>query len=145
MEEATLKSFAERGWDERLDLPLCLRRGLSGIYIFDTFPGERKRQPTCLEDCTAAKRDEWLRGVEPECRARTRDLLLKVWDDVLAMLDDSERAEVLGSASHIGRSSSVEDICNAITLVADIFGICAKDTEAQTAYDERAERRKNGK
>lgn len=27
------------------------RRDLSGIYIFDTFPGEQKRQPTCIEDC----------------------------------------------------------------------------------------------
>lgn len=26
------------------------RRDLSGIFIFDTFPGESKRQPTCIED-----------------------------------------------------------------------------------------------
>ena len=26
------------------------RRDLSGIYIFDTFPGESHRRPTCIED-----------------------------------------------------------------------------------------------
>ena len=45
------------------------RRDLSGIYIFDTFPGESKRQPTCIEDCQPetrrklllTKSKEWLR------------------------------------------------------------------------------------
>ena len=45
------------------------RRDLSGIYIFDTFPGETKRQPTCIEDCQPetrrklllTKSKEWLR------------------------------------------------------------------------------------
>lgn len=27
------------------------RRSLSGIYIFDQFPGEDSRNPTCIEDC----------------------------------------------------------------------------------------------
>ena len=27
------------------------RRGLSGIFIFDQFPGEERREPTCVEDC----------------------------------------------------------------------------------------------
>ena len=45
------------------------RRDLSGIYIFDTFPGEEKRQPTCIEDCQPetrrkllmTKSKEWMR------------------------------------------------------------------------------------
>ena len=40
------------------------RRGLSGIYIFDTFPGEPKRRPTCIEDCQPETRKEWLDGCE---------------------------------------------------------------------------------
>jgi hypothetical protein len=43
-----------------------LRRNLSGIYIFEQFEGEEHRQPTCFEDCTEAKQDEWLESLEPE-------------------------------------------------------------------------------
>lgn len=42
------------------------RRNLSGIYIFDQFEGEEKRQPTCFEDCTEKKQDEWLESLEHE-------------------------------------------------------------------------------
>lgn len=42
------------------------RRGLSGIYIFDQFPDEPKRQPTCVEDCQPEVRKEWLEGLEKE-------------------------------------------------------------------------------
>lgn len=42
------------------------RRNLSGIYIFDTLEGEERRQPTCFEDCTEKKQDEWLESLTPE-------------------------------------------------------------------------------
>ena len=42
------------------------RRHLSGIYIFDTLEGEERRQPTCFEDCTEKKQDEWLESLTPE-------------------------------------------------------------------------------
>lgn len=42
------------------------RRNLSGIYIFDTLEGEEGRQPTCFEDCTEKKQNEWLSSLSPE-------------------------------------------------------------------------------
>lgn len=42
------------------------RRNLSGIYIFDTLPGDKRRQPTVFEDCTEEKQDEWLDSLSPE-------------------------------------------------------------------------------
>lgn len=36
------------------------RRNISGIYIFDKFPDEEKRQPTCIEDCQQETRRAWL-------------------------------------------------------------------------------------
>lgn len=42
------------------------RRNLSGIYIFEQFEGEAKRQPTCFEDCTEATQDKWLDTLEKE-------------------------------------------------------------------------------
>lgn len=43
-----------------------IRRNLSGIYIFDHFPNEEKRQPTCIEDCQQTTRDEWLATLDKE-------------------------------------------------------------------------------
>lgn len=37
------------------------RRGISGIYIFDTFPGEDKRQPTSFEDCTPETQEKFVK------------------------------------------------------------------------------------
>ena len=37
-----------------------LRHDLGGIYIFDKLPQDETRKPTCIEDCTAEKRTEWL-------------------------------------------------------------------------------------
>lgn len=42
------------------------RRGISGVYIFDTFEGEDRRQPTCFEDCREETQDKWLDSLEPE-------------------------------------------------------------------------------
>lgn len=51
------------------------RYGLSGIYIFDKFPGEEKRQPTCIEDCQEETRTQWLEGLEKEALINTVNLL----------------------------------------------------------------------
>lgn len=53
------------------------RRNLSGIYIFDTLPGDDKRQPTCFEDCTEAKQDEWLNSLSTEALKNLAKALAK--------------------------------------------------------------------
>lgn len=42
------------------------RRNLSGIYIFDVLPGDKRRQPTVFEDCTEEKQQEWLDSLTVE-------------------------------------------------------------------------------
>ena len=42
------------------------RRNLSGIYIFEKFEDEEKREPTCFEDCTEATQDKWLDSLDNE-------------------------------------------------------------------------------
>ena len=54
------------------------RRHLSGIYIFDTFPGEEKRQPTCVEDCQPETRKEWLQSLEKEALIKCVEHLCEV-------------------------------------------------------------------
>lgn len=36
------------------------RRNISRIYIFDKYPTDERRQPTCIEDCQQATRRAWL-------------------------------------------------------------------------------------
>ena len=43
-----------------------IRRNLSGIYIFDKFEGEDRREPTVFEDCNEETQDKWLDTLEPE-------------------------------------------------------------------------------
>lgn len=40
------------------------RHNLSGIYIFDQFEDEDKRQPTCIEDCQDSTRQAWLESLD---------------------------------------------------------------------------------
>lgn len=54
------------------------RRDLSGIYIFDTFPNEERRKPTCIEDCQQETRRKW-------CMEKTKDCLR----ETIKMLADS--------------------------------------------------------
>jgi hypothetical protein len=42
------------------------RRNLSGIFIFEKFESEEKREPTCFEDCTEATQDKWLDSLDKE-------------------------------------------------------------------------------
>ena len=50
-----------------------IRRNLSGIYIFDTFPSDEKQTPTCIEDCQQRTRRDW-------CVTKTSEYLKKVID-----------------------------------------------------------------
>ena len=47
------------------------RYGLSGIYIFNQFPDEEKKQPTCVEDCSYETRQEWFDTLDREALLRT--------------------------------------------------------------------------
>lgn len=47
------------------------RRSLSGIFIFDQFPGEENRKPTCIEDCQEGTRKKWLESLSREALINT--------------------------------------------------------------------------
>lgn len=42
------------------------RRNLSGIYIFEKFDDEEKREPTVFEDCKEETQDKWLDSLDKE-------------------------------------------------------------------------------
>lgn len=51
------------------------RRNLTGIYIFDKFPDEERRVPTCIEDCQEETRKAWLEGLDKEALIGTIEML----------------------------------------------------------------------
>ena len=64
-----------------------MRRNLTGIYIFDKFEGEEKRQPTCFEDCQESTQDRWLNSLEREALINLAKHLGKTLKDIGDQLD----------------------------------------------------------
>ena len=116
------------------------RRDLSGIYIFDTFPGEERRQPTCIEDCQQETRRKW-------CMAQTQDSLrdiikhlahtFKETTDYLVsencvsfeqrmeffkMIDRNVERSKYNWAVH-ELADQVDFFCEKVTLLADACGV----------------------
>ena len=66
---------------------IIMRRNLTGIYIFDKFEGEEKRQPTCFEDCQESTQDKWLESLEREALVNLAKTLGKTIKDIGDQLD----------------------------------------------------------
>lgn len=66
------------------------RIGLSGIYIFDTFDGEDKRQPTCIEDCREETRQAWLKSLDRRELGQTLSIIFESYENLAQMLTDDE-------------------------------------------------------
>lgn len=109
-----------------------LRRNLSGIYILDTLEGERKRKPTCIEDCNDETRREWLRSLEPKARIDTANVLC---DAILGVagyaqsmgMIESESREILCREVENRRGDGALDnllkLCDLLRLLGDRLGI----------------------
>jgi hypothetical protein len=63
------------------------RRNLSGIYIFDTLPGDDRRKPTVFEDCTEEKQNEWLDSLSPEALKSLSKQLAKTLRSIADQFD----------------------------------------------------------
>ena len=63
------------------------RRNLSGIYIFDVLPGDVRRKPTCFEDCTEEKQQEWLDSLTVEALKNLSKMLGTKLRDIGDMFD----------------------------------------------------------
>lgn len=109
-----------------------LRRNLSGIYIFDTLEGERKRKPTCIEDCNDETRREWLRSLSAQARINTANVLC---DAILGVADfayaegmiERESKELLcreaDNRHGVGALDNLLKLCSLLRLLGDRLGI----------------------
>ena len=122
------------------------RRDLSGIFIFDTLPGDEKRKPTCVEDCTPEKRREWcltkdqdyLRQVVKAEADTFKDMCNYLVDEkcltdeqrteLVAMIDEAERRSKLNWAVH-ELADQVDFVCAKVVGLADACGVTKHDDE----------------
>ena len=116
------------------------RRDLSGIYIFDTFPGEKHRRPTCIEDCQQETRRKWCMAQTEECLRDTINKLAKTFKDTTNYLvsekcvTDEQRMEFFAMIDrNVERSKwnwalheladQVDFFCEKVVLLADACGV----------------------
>ena len=66
---------------------MAIRRNLSGVFIFEQFEGEEKRQPTCFEDCTEETQNKWLSDMSNENLISLAKHLAKTINDIAESFD----------------------------------------------------------
>ena len=116
------------------------RRDLSGIFIFDTFPGEEKRQPTCVEDCQQKTRRDWCMSKTPDYLREAINLLAGTFKDItnylvnekcvtdeqrtglFEMIDRNVEQSKYNWALH-ELADQVDFFCEKIRLLADTCGV----------------------
>ena len=116
------------------------RRDLSGIYIFDTFPGEQKRQPTCIEDCQQETRRKWCMAQTQDCLRDTIKHLAQTFKETtdylvsencvsfeqrmefFKMIDRNVERSKYNWAVH-ELADQVDFFCEKVTLLADACGV----------------------
>ena len=116
------------------------RRDLSGIYIFDKFPIDKKRQPTCIEDCQQETRRKWCMAQTQECLRNTIKHLAHTFKETTDYLvsekyvTDEQRTEFFAMIDrNVERSKwnwavheladQVDFFCEKVTLLADACGV----------------------
>lgn len=70
------------------------RYNLSGIYIFDQFPGENRRAPTCIEDCSKDTRKKWISTLDNEALMDVIEHLCDVLHSIGEELDNNNLLEL---------------------------------------------------
>lgn len=116
------------------------RRDLSGIFIFDTFPGESHRRPTCIEDSQPetrrrlllTKSTEWQRDCIMKLAETFKDLCNYLVTEhcvsdeqrteFFKMIDRNVERAKLNWAPH-EMVPQVDFFCEKVTLLADACGV----------------------
>lgn len=110
------------------------RRNLSGIYVFDTFPGETHRQPTCIEDCPEAKRKRWISTLDRLAQKNLLNNLIDTCTNVWCAANGKDYADNIKAVRSNLHGDVVADclrICSLITDTADRDGIVAADDKTE--------------
>ena len=116
------------------------RRDISGIYIFDTLPGDEKRKPTCVEDCTQEKRREWCMSKDKDYLRNVIKIMADTFKDLCNYLVDEKCVtnkqrdrffEMIDKAVENSKynwalhelADQVDFVCSKVTMLADACGV----------------------
>lgn len=100
------------------------RYSVSGIYIFDKFPDEDRRHPTCIEDCQQETRLKWLESLDIEALRKTFNILKDKIKEIINtafegtdyLLDVDEL--LADSITKINTSENKESLIDAVDLTS---------------------------
>lgn len=67
-----------------------IRRDLSGIYIFDKFPTDESRKPTCIEDCQQDTRRKWCLSKDKDYLRKTISMLAESFKELCEYLESEK-------------------------------------------------------
>lgn len=120
------------------------RRDLSGIYIFDTLPQDKKRKPTCIEDCSELTRIKWLKSLDNDALKETAKHLNECFCELWDMLNPEEQNVLEEKCRgkpfceiHSSADLNVQEInwfCLLFRCVANNASIYSKGSEADPDY-----------
>ena len=117
------------------------RRNISGIYIFDKFPTDEKRQPTCIEDCQQETRRNWI--MKKGDRDYAKQAIKMVYDAFIGLCDylhkegcitdewlkdltdmaNKKKEEVKYNWALHELASQLDVVCDKLCLCADACGV----------------------
>lgn len=115
-----------------------IRRNLSGIYIFDTFPSDEKQTPTCIEDCQQHTRRDWCITKQSNTLKQTIERLIDTYKELCDYLCEKadinsvikkNLIELITIRTSIDRKDirglidTIDYLSEKITSLADAFGI----------------------
>lgn len=135
-----MKDVDKKFW-HRMQSQQHKRRDISGIYIWDQFPDDEKRQPTCIEDCQQETRRAWL--MKRNDKVYAKQAIRMIYDTFLELCDYlhkedclnddrfKEFTEMTGKAKDNVRhnwalhelANQLDMACDTLALVADTFGV----------------------
>lgn len=128
------------------------RRDISGIYIFDKFPTDKKRKPTCVEDCTHGKRMEWCMSKDEDYLRNVIEQLANTFRDLVdfchseGCVNDEQRDGMNKMANNIVARSKwnwalhelanqVDFVSEKIRLLADAVGVTKHIEDGEVEID----------
>jgi hypothetical protein len=131
----------DKGFWHRMQSQQHKRRNISGIYIFDQFPDDEKRQPTCIEDCQQETRRAWL--MKRNDKVYAKQAIRMIYDAFLELcdylhndgcLDDDtlkDFTEIAGMVKdELAYNWALHELanqldlaCDKLTMLADSFGV----------------------
>lgn len=112
------------------------RRNISGIFIFDKFPADEKRQPTCIEDCSQETRRSWV--METRDKEAVKQAITIVYDAFIGLCDYLHKEGVITDGwykdftlmANEGKNATkynwtLHELANQLDVACDRLCLCA--------------------